>query len=96
MEVVMVEFAAGSDHVGACVAALKDLMTTLVAKQPQFHGATIHVEESTGTVINVMRWDRAKDFIIFRDSNQDIIGPAIGRFKPKPRVLTIAAEIASQ
>lgn len=94
MEVVMVEFAAGSDQVDDCVAALTELMNSLVAEQSEFHGATIHVEESTGTVLNVMRWNRAQDFITFRDTNQDIIGPAIGRFNPKPRVLKVVAEIA--
>jgi hypothetical protein len=96
MEVVMVEFAAGFDQVEECVEALTGLMRTLVAGQPRFHGATIHVEESTGTVINVMQWDRAQDFIDFRDANQDVIGPAIGRFGPKGRMLKIATEIKKQ
>lgn len=96
MEVVMVEFAAGSDQIDDCVAALTELMNALVAKQEQFHGATIHVEESTGKVINIMRWDRAQDFIDFRDSNQNIIGPAIGRFGPEGRMLKIATEIKKQ
>lgn len=96
MEVVMVEFEVGSDQVEDCAAALKELMNSLVAKQKQFHGATIHVEEATGTVINIMQWDRAQDFIDFRDANQDTIGPAIGRFRPKGRMLKIAGEIKKQ
>jgi hypothetical protein len=96
MEVVMVEFAVGSDQVAECVKALTELMNSQVAGQEKFHGATIHVEESTGKVINIMRWDRAQDFIDFRDANQDIIGPAIGRFNPEGRMLKIATEIKKQ
>ena len=45
MQVAMVEFAVGPDRVDACVAALKGITGTLVAAQPQFHGATVHVEK---------------------------------------------------
>lgn len=96
METVLVEFEVGPERTDACVAALTALMQSVVSKQPAFHGATIHVETATGTVINVMRWDRAADFVAFRDSNSDVIGPAIGQFQPRGRMLTIAAEIASQ
>ncbi len=53
----MVEFAVGPERVDACVEALKGISGTLVAAQPEFHGATIHVEKATGTVINCMRWN---------------------------------------
>jgi hypothetical protein len=52
MQVIMVEFAVGTDQADACVAALKGITSTLVAAQPQFHGATVHVEHATGTVLN--------------------------------------------
>lgn len=52
MQIVMVEFAVGPERVDACVEALKGITGTLVAAQPEFHGATIHVEKATGTVIN--------------------------------------------
>lgn len=92
----MVEFEVGTEKVAECVAALSELMTTVVAKQAHFHGATIHVEESAGTVINVMKWDKASDFVEFRDSNQEIIAPALGRFGPKSRMLKVAMEISAQ
>ena len=95
MEIVMVEFEVGTETIGECVAALNELMATVVAKQPRFHGATIHIEESTGTVINFMKWDKASDFVEFRDSNQDIIAPVLGKFGPKGRMLKIAVEIAA-
>ena len=92
MEVVMVEFENSPEDTEGCVAALNELMSTVVSKQPEFNGATVHVEESTGTVINVMRWTKATDFIEFRDSNQDIIGPALGKYGPRGRMLKIALE----
>ena len=93
MEVVMVEFENSPNDTQGCVAALQELMSTVVAKQPEFHGATVHVEEGTGTVINVMRWTKASDFVAFRDSNQDIIAPALGKYGPKGRMLKIAFEL---
>ena len=91
----MVEFAVGPSLADECVSALRELMTTVVAKQPRFHGATIHKEGSTGTVINIMKWDKAADFVEFRDSNQAIIGPTLGKYGPKSRMLQIAVEIES-
>ena len=96
MEIVMVEFAVGDELVGECVAALNELMHSVVATQAQFHGATIHIEEATGTVINVMKWNKASDFVSFRDSNQDIIAPVLGKFAPKGRLLKIAIEVAAK
>tara|TARA_A100001037_G_scaffold221557_1_gene199391 strand:- start:2444 stop:2602 length:159 start_codon:yes stop_codon:yes gene_type:complete len=52
MQIVMVEFAVGPDRVDACVGALKALTGSLVAPHPKFHGATLHVEKATGTVLN--------------------------------------------
>ncbi len=92
----MVEFEVGTDTIPECVAALNELMGTVVAKQPHFHGATIHIEESTGTVINMMKWDKASDFVEFRDSNQEIIAPVLGKFGPKGRMLKIAVEITAK
>ena len=89
----MVEFENSPGDIEGCVAALKELMSTVVSKQPEFHGATIHIEESTGTVINIMRWTKATDFVAFRDSNQDIIAPALGKYGPKGRMLQIALEL---
>ena len=91
----MVEFVVGPELTDECASALQELMTTVVAKQPKFHGATIHKEESSGTVINIMKWDRAVDFVEFRDSNRAIIGPAIGKYGPKGRMLKIVVEIES-
>lgn len=96
MEVVMVEFPVGSDATDECVAALEQLTTSVVAKQPKFHGATVHIETATGTVINIMQWEKASDFIEFRDANQDIIGPVLGKYGPKGRMLTVACRIAAQ
>ncbi len=93
MEIVMVEFSVGKESTTACVSALTNLMTSVVAKQPKFHGATVHIETATGTVFNIMQWERASDFIEFRDSNQDLIGPVLGKFNPNGRFLTIAGEI---
>lgn len=93
MEIVMVEFEVGTDTIVECVAALNELMDAVVVKQPKFHGATIHVEESTGTVINIMKWDKAADFVEFRDANQDVIAPVLGKFGPKGRMLKVAVEI---
>ena len=96
IEIVMVEFEVGLDTIAECVAALNELMDAVVAQQPKFHGATIHVEESTGTVINIMKWDKASDFVEFRDSNQDIIAPVLRKFGPKGRMLKIAVEIMAK
>ena len=95
VEVVMVEFAVGPELSDECVAALGELMTAVVARQPKFHSATIHKEEATGAVINIMRWDRATDFVEFRDSNQEIIGPVLAKYGPKGRMLQVVAEIES-
>lgn len=93
MQVAMVEFAVGPDKVDACVAALKDITGNFVALQPAFHGATVHVEKATGTVINYMLWDTHEDFINFRDSNAERIGEVLGEFGPKGRMIDIVAEI---
>ncbi|MBT3399843.1 MAG: hypothetical protein HOL07_16880 [Rhodospirillaceae bacterium] len=93
MQIVMVEFAVGPERVDACVAALKAITGTLVAAQPEFHGATIHVEAATGTVLNYMRWDTHQHFIDFRDSNAEKIGEVLGEFGPKGRMLDMVAEI---
>lgn len=93
MQIVMVEFAVGTDKVDACLAALKGITGTLVAAQPQFHGATVHVEHATGTVINYMLWDTHEDFINFRDSNAERIGEVLGEYGPKGRMLDVVAEI---
>lgn len=92
MEIVMVEFTNSREDTEGCLAALEELMSAVVSKQPAFHGATVHVESATGTVINVMRWTRAADFIAFRDANQDVIAPALGKYGPAGRMLTIAME----
>ena len=91
----MVEFAVGPELTDECVAALRELMTSVVARQPRFHSAIILKEESTGTVINIMKWDRATDFVEFRDSNQAIIGPIFGKYGPKGRMLKIVTQIES-
>ncbi len=93
MQIVMVEFAVGEDRVDACVEALKDITGNFVALQPQFHGATFHVERATGTVINYMRWDTHEDFIHFRDSNAERIGEVLGEFGPKGRMLELTGDI---
>lgn len=93
MQIVMVEFAVGSERVDACVAALKQITGTLVAAQPEFHGATIHVEKATGTVLNYMRWDTHQHFIDFRDGNAEKIGEVLGEFGPQGRMLDVVAEI---
>lgn len=93
MQIVMVEFAVGEERVDACIAALSELMNGFVAKQPTFHGATIHVEKSAGTVVNYMRWDTHQAFIDFRDSNAGRIGAALGEFGPQGRMLDVVAEI---
>jgi hypothetical protein len=96
MDVVMVEFPVGSDKTDECVAALNELMTSVVAKQTKFHGATICVEAASGSVFNAMRWETTADFIEFRDSHQDVIQPALAKFNPKPHMLSIACEIEAQ
>ena len=93
MQIVMVEFAVGPERVAACAASLKQITGTLVAAQPEFHGATIHVEAATGTVLNYMRWDTHQDFINFRDSNAEQIGATLGEFGPMGRMLDVVAEI---
>jgi hypothetical protein len=95
MQIVMVEFAAGPERVDACIAALKHITGTLVAAQPEFHGATVHVEHATGTVLNYMRWDTHQHFITFRDSNAEKISAVLGEFGPKGRMLDVVAEIPS-
>jgi len=95
MQVVMVEFAVGPERVDACVTALKEITGTLVAAQPEFHGATVHVEHATGTVLNYMRWDTHQHFIDFRDGNAEQIGQVLGEFGPQGRMLDVVAEIPS-
>jgi hypothetical protein len=43
-----------------------------------------------------MKWDSAADFVEFRDSNQDVIAPVLGRFGPKGSMLKIAVEIMAK
>ncbi len=93
MQIVMVEFAVGPSRVDACVAAVKEATSTLVAPQAAFHGATIHREDATGTVWNVMRWDSHQAFIDFRDSNAERIGALLGEFSPNGHMLDIAASV---
>jgi len=95
MQIVMVEFAVGSDRIDACVAAVSEITGSLVAKQAAFHGATIHREDATGTVWNVMRWDSHQAFIEFRDSNAERIGAALGEFQPHGHLLDIANTVSS-
>lgn len=89
----MVEFSVGADRVDACIAALETLMRDFVALQDTFHGAVIHREDATGTVINYMRWDSHQAFIDFRDSNLARIGASLGEFGPRGRMLDIVTEI---
>ena len=93
MQIVMVEFAVGADRVDACVAAVSEATSTLVAPQPAFHGATIHREDATGTVWNVMRWDSHQAFIDFRDSNAERIGALLGEFGPHGHMLDVAVAV---
>lgn len=93
MQIVMVEFAVGSDRVDACVDAVKVATKTLVAPHPAFHGSTIHREDATGTVWNVMRWDSHQAFIDFRDSNAERISELLGEFAPHGHMLDIAAVV---
>ncbi|MBO6783259.1 MAG: antibiotic biosynthesis monooxygenase [Alphaproteobacteria bacterium] len=93
MQIVMVEFHVGKDRVDACVEALKGITGTLVAEQPEFHGATLHVEKDAGVVINRMIWDSHEAFIDFRDSNAEKIGEVLGEFSPQGRMLEVVAEI---
>ena len=93
MQIVMVEFAVGPERVDACVEALTGITGTLVAAQPEFHSATLHVEKATGTVINYMRWNTHQHFIDFRDSNAEKIGEVLGEFGPMGRMLDVVAEI---
>ena len=92
METVIVEFNVGEQNVDACVSALQDLTDSLVSKQANYHGHTLIVEQGTGTVANIMLWDKATDFIAFRDANRSTIGAAIGQFGPKPRFFDVARE----
>jgi hypothetical protein len=93
MQIVMVEFAVGADRVDACVAALSELVNGFVTQKPAFHGATIHVEAATGTVVNYMRWDTHQALMDFRDGNAERIGAALGEFGPQGRMLDVVAEI---
>ena len=93
MDLVIVEFKASGDRSDECVAALESLTEYLVSKQPAFRGTTIVVDTADGTVMNLMQWDSAADFVAFRDANQDVIGPALGQFGPTPRFTTIAATL---
>ena len=92
----MVEFAVGPDRVDACIAAVAEVTTSLAATQPAFHGATIHREDESGTIWNVMRWDSHRAFIEFRDSNAERIGAALGEFQPRGHMLDIAAVVESE
>ena len=92
MEAVVVEFEVGKDLVDECVTALRELTDNLVCKQEAYHGHTLLVEHDTGVVANVMLWEKASDFIRFRDANRSIIGAAIGHFGPKPRFFDVARE----
>ncbi|MGR8950736.1 MAG: hypothetical protein ACU84Q_22065 [Gammaproteobacteria bacterium] len=92
MEAVIVEFNVGPDKVDACVSALQELTDTLVSKQANYHGHTLMVEQSTGAVANIMLWDKATDFVEFRDANRSTIGAAIGHFGPKPRFFDVARD----
>ena len=93
MEVVIVEFENSASDTEGCVAALNQLMTEVVSKQPAFISARVHVEQSSGVVVNVMHWQRAADFFAFRDANGDIIGPALGKYGPKGRAFNVAFEL---
>ncbi len=93
MQIVMVEFAVGSERTKKCLEALENLMRSVVSKQPTFHEATIHEEKATGTVWNMMKWDTHQDFIKFRDGNAELIGQALGEFAPLGRMLDVAATI---
>lgn len=93
MQIVMVEFAVGPERVEACAKAVAEITGSLVARQPAFHGATVHSEAATGTVWNVMKWDSHQAFIDFRDGNADQIGAALGEFGPKGHMLDVAATV---
>lgn len=93
VQTVMVEFAVGPDRVEACLVALEKITGEFVAKQPAFHSATLHREDATGTVWNVMVWDSHQDFIDFRDGNAARIGAALGEFGPAGHMLDVVTVI---
>lgn len=94
MDVVMVEFDTTPENAAECVAAIREITTSLMSKHNRFHGTSVHIETGSGKVINAMRWDKAQDFIDFRDANQAQIGPALGQFKPSPRFFHLEEEIS--
>lgn len=93
MQIVLVEFAVGVERADACLAAVEKITREFVALQPTFHGATIHSEQATGTVWNMMTWDTHQDFIDFRDGNADRIGAALGEFGPAGRMLDVVTTV---
>ncbi len=93
MQIVMVEFAVGTDRVEACAAAVEQATKTLVAPQPAFRGSTIHREDATGTIWNVMRWDSHQAFIEFRDANAERIAALLGEFGPTGHMLDVVAAV---
>tara|TARA_R110001606_G_scaffold269071_1_gene417733 strand:- start:537 stop:833 length:297 start_codon:yes stop_codon:yes gene_type:complete len=96
MAIVLVEFPVGPEDTEACARAVGDLTATLVAGQPEFHGAILHTDAASGHVLNYMEWDSHAAFIAFRDANADAIGAAIGRFSPQGRMLDIVRTVASE
>lgn len=96
MQIVMVEFAVGAERVESCVKAVEGITRSLVARQPEFHGAVIHREEVAGTVWNIMRWDTHQAFVDFRDGNAEQIGAVLGEFGPKGHMLDISASVDSE
>ena len=56
-QIVMVEFAAGLERIGACAAAVEKITREFVSLQPAFHGARVHREKAIGMVWNIMEWD---------------------------------------
>ena len=84
MFTVIVTFEPGADRVDANYAAVKAILSELVAHQPGFRRGRVHLGHAGDEkrVINYMEWESEDAFLAFRASNRDEIMARVGEFGP--------------
>jgi heme-degrading monooxygenase HmoA len=96
MFVVIVLFEPAPERVEENLAAVREAVDRIVARQPGFRRARIHrgIAPTADMVVNYMEWDSAEAFHAFRARHGEEVGALVGPFGPRFTFHEIAAETA--